>query len=364
MPFESGSVGFRMFYLTGSLPDDHVQRFANHAPAPLTTLSKDPIHGWVTGRHLLDRDINDQTASVAGYLRLTLMKAEKKIPEALLRAECKMDELAHLAASGKLSLKRSEKIEIRKAIIERLLPQMPPTLTGIPMVCDQRDGLIYAGALSEKQLDAFVLSMQQTVGMSPIAATPQTAAMRRKQANFRDLRPTSFSPELEDELAGDSLGQDFLTWLWFFSEARGGIFHVGGREFGVGLDGPITMMLEGSGAHETVLRNGSPLVSAEAKTALLSGKKLRKAKLMLACGNDAWTVTLDADEFIFRGLKLPKGDELEPVSKFQERMLAIETFRDAFLDLYDRFIDERTDPSTWAKTRNDVRKWVANRPTS
>lgn len=81
MGFESGAISFRAFYLPGGMPEDFVARFARHAAPPVDRLGRDPVSGWVTGRHLLDRFIEEDTAIVAGYPRLTLMKAEKKIPE-------------------------------------------------------------------------------------------------------------------------------------------------------------------------------------------------------------------------------------------------------------------------------------------
>ncbi len=43
--------------------------------------------------------------------------------------------------------------------------------------------------------------------------------------DVRYIPSTSFSPECDVAVASDNIGQDFLTWLWFFSEARGGIMN-------------------------------------------------------------------------------------------------------------------------------------------
>lgn len=361
MGFESGGVSFRMFYLAGSMPEDAVRRFSKHAAAPLDTLGRDAINGWVTGRHLLDRTITAETAYVAGYLRLTLMKAERKIPEALLRAECFMEELAELQARGVQFLKREVRSEIRRAVTERLLPNMPPSLQGIPFVHDSRADLVYVGATAEKQVEAFVIHFGHTTGVTLVPVTPEAAALKRLRVNVRDLDPTSFSPECEDELASDNLGQDFLTWLWFHSEARGGAVRLDDAEFAAAIEGPLLFVNEGDGAHEALLRRGTPLVSTEAKTALLGGKKLRCARLTLARGDEMWTCALDAESFTFRGLKMPKGDAVEPVGRFQERMLALDTFREALLGFFDAFLKERSEPARWKATRKEIHAWVAGR---
>jgi hypothetical protein len=361
--FASGSIGMRMFYLPDGLPPNVLEKFASHAAPPLDALGSEPITGWVTSRHLLDRQINEDTAIVAGYLHLYLMKAERKIPDALLRTECKIEEFARLQVEGKEYLPRKIRMEIKKEITERLLPTMPPLLTGIPMVYDSRAHILYAGAMSDKQHDAFTINFRNTTGADPIPLVPDTAALKRKQVNLRDLDPTSFSPECDDDVAPESIGQDFLTWLWFFSEARGGILTLNESDrFAIIIEGPVTFVREADGAHETVLRKGSPLASGEAKAALLAGKKVASARLILARGEDVWSTMLGAHDFKFRGLKMPGSEEkLDPISRFQERMVSLGVFRDAFLEIFDRFLDERAHHAKWTETQQEIHKWVSDR---
>ncbi|MBN1673769.1 MAG: hypothetical protein JXR37_22165 [Kiritimatiellae bacterium] len=364
MGFESGALGFRIFYVPDGVPDDFIKRFARHAAPPIEKLGVDPIHGWVTGRHLLDRQIEEDTAMVAGYLRVTLMKAERKIPESLLHAECRMAELAELEARGAATLDRAARLEIKRSVMERLFPTMPPTLTGIPLAWLPDSDALYAGAMSDKQVDALQIAWQKTLGTPLIALSPATAAIKRKQVDVRDLRPTSLSPECEDDTMGDALGEDFLTWLWFFAEARGGLLKVGDAgQYAVMVEGPLVFFREAEGAHVTLLRQGMPLVSTEAKTALLSGKKLKCARVCFALGDATWSVTLDADEFVFRGYKPPKAPPVDPVSRFQQRMISLKLFTEAFLGFFDRFLDERVDPGRWRKTRGEIHAWVSGRKT-
>lgn len=362
MSFESGSMTFRMFYLPQPLPRDYLDRFASKAAPPISTLGPEPIHGWVTGRHLLDTHITQETAFYAGYLRLTLMRAERKIPESLLRAECRMEELARMQAEGRAEVDRRTRSEIRKEITDRLLPSMPPQLKGMAVVHVPDSNVLYAEALSDKQLDALEASFRETLGFGVIPVSPVHAAASRLKLDVRNLKPTSFSPDCDDDAAGDSTGQDFLTWLWFCSEARGGMMRVGDRgDFGLMIEGPLMFVREGQGAHETVLRHGTPELSVEAKIALLSGKKLRRARLVMARGKDTWQVTVDADPFAFRGLKIPEGEKLDPISRFQERMTALDTFTGTFLEIYDRFLRERADERQWEKTKSDIHRWVSER---
>lgn len=362
MAFENGSLSFRMYYLPKRLPGNVVQAFARQAAPPLKDMLGDEINGWVGGRHLLDVPITEDNAYCGGYLRLTLMQAERRIPPSLLRAECKMEELAQLQAEKKAFLSRKARGEIRQRVTERLLPKMPPQLRGITFVYHEKRSLFYADALSERQSDAFKVGFQKTVGMAPIPVVPSTAAAERRQVDVREWAPTSFTPDVPDTEMGESIGADFLTWLWFLSEARGGIVRAGDLgQYGVIVEGPLWLVREGGGAYEIVVRHGTPTSSAEAKTGLLGGKKLRRARVTLVQDKATWRATLDAEELVVRGLKLPEIEGQDPIGYFQERMRLLDQFADVLLFLYDRFVDERHDPRAWQAAQKEIHQWVSGR---
>ncbi len=363
MSFESGSVSFRMLYLPRELPDDAVARFARHAAPPIDTLGTDIISGWVTGRHLLDRTITEDTARYAGFLRLALMQAERKIPEALLRAECRMEELAYIQAHGLERIGQTVRREIREQITERLLPTMPPTLRGMALLHDPVARLLYTSALNDKQLDAIQIAFSQAIGFGGVPVLPETASLQRRNRSIRDWESVSFSPEVEPDTVLNDPGLDFLTWLWFIAEARGGMLKLKDLgDWAVIVEGPLTFVMEGSGAHETVVRRGEPRLSAEAKAALLAGKKLRRAKITLARNDESWTCTFDGPSFVIRGLKLPEGEKLDAISKFQERMQFIDLFKEALLSFYDRFCADR-ESKDWPATLADIHTWITTRKT-
>jgi hypothetical protein len=361
MAFDSGSVSFRLFYLQQSYDTGLVEAFAKNAAPPIASLNKDPISGWVTGRHLFDREITEEKCVFGPYLHAVYMRAEKKVPASLLRAHCKMEEDVEMRARETDVLPRAVRSEIKQRIEDSLLPNMPPTLSSIPVAVDFRNDLLLAGAMSDKQIDTLSPFFKETVGTLPILLTPETAALKRKQVNANDLDPVTFSPDDTLEPPTEStLGMDFFTWLWFAWEKEGGVYHLpDGREFGVMLEGPLTFFREGKGAYEAVLRKGTPINSREAATALLCGKKLRRAKVIIGQGDNVLSATLDSD-FAIRSLKLPKGEQTDPIGQFQERMLAIETFWGAWLSLYDRFLDLRTDPQQWKKTLSAMKQWVSH----
>ena len=179
---------------------------------------------------------------------------------------------------------------------------------------------------------------------------------------MRQWNLACFSAVAEGEPDSDRVGHDFLTWFWFVAEARRGLVKIPGHgEFGLLIEGPLVFVMDGGGAHVVRLDKGEPRVSAEAKSALLAGKKLRRAKITLCRGEEMWTCGLDADNFAFRGLKLPQTEVLDSCSRFQDRMHMLESFSVAFYGIFDQFAAERNDAARWPETIKDMRRWVAGR---
>ena len=120
-------------------------------------------------------------------------------------------------------------------------------------------------------------------------------------------------------------------------------------------------MREGAGAHETILRKGVPTASPEAGACLRAGKKLTKAKVSMTFADQAvWEFQIDADTFAFRSMKVPENDDevLDPISRFQDRMIKVEQVVDGWYALYDVFVDERRNPKKWSQTLADMRAWT------
>ncbi len=360
MPFDRGTVSFRVCHLPKPVPDDVLEQFSSKAAGPLEYVKDEPQWGWVSGRHLLERRIDEETGIMGGYVHLSLRQAQRKIPAALLRAECRMREIARIAEAKTEQLNRKTRKLIKEEVIAELLPQMPPQLGGTPFVIDKSDNRVYVGATSLKQLDLFLGLFCQTLGFEPVPMTPDVICLDMFKVDPDSLPQLNFSPELPDSNARGSLGQNFLTWLWFFQEKCGGMLppsQLG--EFGILIDGPLVFVAEETGALESSIRKGMPTESAEAKAALMVGKKLKRAKLILArARGEEWSVSIDADEFVFRGLKLPEGEALDPGSIFEERINNLYIFQRVFLGLFQRFVSELSDPGKARVLQEQAKTWV------
>lgn len=352
--------------LSGSLPEDALACFAKYKAGRLDDVREEPVLGWVSGRHLLETEINETTCVCGGHFLLNLRKAERKIPPALLNAICRREELALLLASGKDSLTRKERSIIREDAVEKNLMKMPPAITSTGILIDRVNNVLYFGGTSLSAFDTFIVEFMRAVNAEPVPVSVNEWMMELFQKTEADLPELSFSGErgTEDE---PMPGRDFLTWLWYCAENSPLICKT--RETGevaISVLGPLHFAFspakardpELSGAGESVVKKGNPLASAEAKAALQVGKKLRKAKIMLARNDsEKWTFTFDADSFSFSGLSLPEGEEMERNARMEERvgyLHMLHLIMKEYFRLFAQTLLEKDLPDT----EKDLRRWA------
>ncbi|HBI14036.1 MAG TPA: hypothetical protein DDY20_00670 [Desulfobulbaceae bacterium] len=162
------------------------------------------------------------------------------------------------------------------------------------------------------------------------------------------------------------LGQEFLAWLWYKSQERGGAIDIPGI-------GDVLVVFEkhmllefGEGeANETVICRGLQTELKEAKAGLLMGKKPEQARIRLARGEHEFGVTLTAATLEFRNVRLPKtvaaGEEEEgPEARegqILERIGLFEELSSLVNDLFRMFIQVRAS-AQWPEELEKVRRWV------
>ncbi len=163
------------------------------------------------------------------------------------------------------------------------------------------------------------------------------------------------------------LGQEFLTWLWYKSEERGGAVELPGT-------GDIQVVFEkhmllesGEGeSHERLICKGLQTELQEARTGLLMGKKLEKARIYLAKGDYEWRLTLTATLFEFRSVSLPKTvasaeDSSDPVARearVLERIGMSEEALHTIDELFRMYLKIRIS-SEWSQEKSKLKAWIA-----
>ena len=162
------------------------------------------------------------------------------------------------------------------------------------------------------------------------------------------------------------IGQEFLTWLWWKSEERGG---------GVALpgEGDIVVVFEkhmlleyGEGDNnESLICRGLQTELQEARTGLVMGKKLEQARIQLVYNDYEWNFTMAAALMEFRNVKLPKtgeesGNENNPEERegmILERIFLFEELIRLVLELFRVFLAIRVGDE-WREELLKVREWV------
>lgn len=362
MSFDHGTITCRVCRLPEDMPADAVEKFAQFAARPLEEVEDEPMWGWVSPRTLLDCTISENTIKIAGHYHICLRKAERKIPAALLNAECRMVELKRMAERDIDHLPNKERKAIKEEVRQQLLPQMPPQVTGMSCAIDVSEGVLYTSAISQRQLDIFLSYFSKSMGFEPIPLSPETAASVLFDIDANAVPGFVIAPDVQSTESSATIGQNFLTWLWQYQEERNGKLPPSKLgEFEMMIDGPLTFVSDGEGALEMTIKKGIPTMAAETKAALMVGKKLKRAKLIIARDREEWSCTFDADDFAFRSLKLPEGEALDSASIFQDRINNLYVFQSVFFGLYQKFLSEMTDNEKARQYVQKAQEWIKGR---
>lgn len=144
---------------------------------------------------------------------------------------------------------------------------------------------------------------------------------------------------MDDQGKQTAIGREFLTWLYYLSDAAAGRIEAGGEIFELWIDRKAALEDDSLEPASCVSFSGDTFTSDDLKIAIRSGKKLREARFRLEKGENTWCFTLRADRLEVAGLKidLPGADDID--ERFHGRIIAISALND-FLDAcFARFLD-------------------------
>ncbi len=162
------------------------------------------------------------------------------------------------------------------------------------------------------------------------------------------------------------VGQEFLAWLWFKSEQRGGYIEIPEQgDVLVVFEKHMSLEYGEGDAHEKVICRGLQTELREARAGLALGKKPEQARLRLGVGEYEFGVTLTAATLEFRNVRLPKTvatadeqDDAESVEgRILERIGLFETVAALVDALFNRYIILRTSDQ-WPAESRQIRAWI------
>ncbi|MGI6656275.1 MAG: hypothetical protein ACOX5Z_05540 [Desulfobulbus sp.] len=162
------------------------------------------------------------------------------------------------------------------------------------------------------------------------------------------------------------LGQEFLAWLWFKSEERGGSVEVPGRGDVLVVFEKHMLLEAGEGeTSEKVICRGLQTELREARAGLGLAKKPEQARVRLGFDDHEFGVTLSAGLFELRNIRLPKtvdaadeGREAESLEgRILERIALFTRLTDLVDDLFRMFVHIRAS-DRWNEELVKIRAWI------
>ena len=154
------------------------------------------------------------------------------------------------------------------------------------------------------------------------------------------------------------LGKEFLTWLWFRSERDGTVEPARAKPITIEILGPILLDAQYGDARASMLKGDSPATAPEARTALLEGKKLTKAKMKWAREDAEWIFTLDGENFNVSSLNVPNPGRLPFEDSMTLRLEMVLEFERVLEQLWEMFLELRLNGKAWPGEVRQIQQWV------
>lgn len=165
------------------------------------------------------------------------------------------------------------------------------------------------------------------------------------------------------------LGVEFLTWLYFQSESRGGAIFMPGKGDCRADFERFVWMEQGEGSQMDVLVcRGLQSQLSEVRAGLMAGKKISRAHLRISYGEEEFSVTvygrsMDVSALRFKGKKASEEtDDVEGLSReanVLEKAYLITQAVEVIEGLFALFLEKRLAPQAWEAEKRGFREWLA-----
>ncbi|MDR2945954.1 MAG: hypothetical protein LBV79_04320 [Candidatus Adiutrix sp.] len=185
------------------------------------------------------------------------------------------------------------------------------------------------------------------------------------------LEPAAFLDLWKDKLF---IGQEFLTWLWIYSEIHGNFLSTKAGEVELWFESRLHLESGEGGDRKSVTcqmhasgRLEASYDWAEALTALKRAKKLTRARLKVSTEDKEWSFSLAAGTLTPQGVKFPKtfaaSEEEEDTDsgRFLERVALLKELTAIVEALFKQFLEIRLSPDWELTELPRLNKWLTER---
>ncbi|MFW6054436.1 MAG: hypothetical protein ACOC9D_00915, partial [Thermodesulfobacteriota bacterium] len=109
--------------------------------------------------------------------------------------------------------------------------------------------------------------------------------------NLKANKPMEAADVLKAETLAPFIGRDFLTWLWFYTDQKNGLFQSkAGEDFALFLEQRITVLGGEGESLDTAVSSGPLSELREARLGLQTGKKVSQARIRMEQDENTWLV--------------------------------------------------------------------------
>ncbi len=382
MGFFSGRVSFLRFKVLGPAPRlfdaEHLDRLTDRQAGRQRIAAADGVEtGWTAGDHILDTEFGLAKNIINDTLHFELRVDVDKLPGDLLRAYYAV-ELKALTANNPSGFPSSrQKREAKEIARDRLEEESKDgrfrRRKCFPVLWDRLTNEVMFGATSLTNVDRLCSLFEQTFQLELECMTAGRRAYQLAELNQRtrvvdDSAPSAFVPGttpeevawIADESSRDFLGNEFLLWLWYVTEAESDTITLADNsEVAVMLARSLTLECpRGQTGHETISHEG-PTRLPEARRAIQSGKLPRKVGLTLVRHDQQYELAIHAETLAVGSAKLPNlPDEVTDArAKLDERATQVRSLVETLDLLYDAFGKKRFGKE-WQAELGGMQTWL------
>ncbi len=366
-----GPLTFSRFRISGNLPkpfpsflDQQIKAFAFRE---ISLGTEEKSAGWTSVENVLDTDFAQAHYANGDYLTFSLRIDRKTIPPSLMKIKVLEAEKNFLTAKKSRQSKQARE-EIRDRVRGELLNEVHPVPSFFDICWSVSQNWLLFGSLTAKALEEFGELFRKSFQVSLLPWLPWDPShldpsLAQKVASLKDGIFLEPGDQGEAQSNGQFLGREFLTWLWYKSEERGGAISVPGIG-DVEVAFVRRLVLEsGEGQYsQSVVCQGLHADLIEGKAAIRQGKRIKEARIQLTRETEKWEFTLKADRFSFQSVRLPETAKTEQESDLPGLILERIYLTDALLNAIDRlfsfFLTKRVSPKWSAEEIPHIKKWA------
>lgn len=171
-----GPLTYKLFYVQGSPPADvnslYLPQIQGLAFQPLSPEQEaDVSSGWVVIDSPFLTEFTVENVFFGSYINLSLREDRYVLPSRLLRAHTDQEEQRRLQETGKKSLNKFEREDVRSFVEQELRQQVIPRMQTIDMSWDLPKGRVRFWNQSPKKCELLQGLFYDTFGLELIAAS-------------------------------------------------------------------------------------------------------------------------------------------------------------------------------------------------